>query len=395
MGRQGAGYVRYLLACFRRGELKAEEGAEELGISACWFRHLYAEYLGACAEGHEEEWQPGKSGGAHHKAQIPAAVAELWRKLLTSKPPAAYSFAASEAERRCSYLVDRATVRRWALTQSLAHPRVHRRERTPVRRWQCQEAGALWQLDVSPHHWFGKQHGLLPLYDMVDDCSRLMTGTWLYPRECLLAYLDFLRRAFEAYGLPVALYVDFHSYFFTAIPDNLTYLGEALRFYDISFKYASTPQAKGKIERQHQFWQNRLPCYFAAEGIDQIDGANHHIEQLRLHHNRHEVHRELQMTPQEAWDRACQEKRCVLRPRPPSAWWPFIWSIRVPVRVGIDSTVPVGASRLKTHLSPFSKVIRCEHPDGSFTFLAQPPGSGGKPIVLLRYEHHGTPSWRV
>jgi len=32
-------------------------------------------------------------------------------------------------------------------------------------------------------------------------------------------------------------------------------------------------------------------------------------------------------------------------------------------------------------------VTRCEHPDRTFTFLAKPPGQGGKPIMLMRYEN--------
>ena len=55
--------------------------------------------------------------------------------------------------------------------------------------------------------------------------------------------------------------------FFAQNPDALTQLGWALKFYDISFLYAPTPQAKGKIEREHQFWQGRLPPYFASEEI--------------------------------------------------------------------------------------------------------------------------------
>jgi len=91
-------------------------------------------------------------------------------------------------------------------------------------------------------------------------------------------------------------YVDFHSFFFSALPDMLTYLGEVLKWLGISFKYAPTAQAKGKVERQHLFWQNRLPAYFAAERIGQIDQANVHIDELRTHHNEQEIHREIGMT---------------------------------------------------------------------------------------------------
>ena len=243
-------------------------------------------------------------------------------------------------------------------------------------------------MDVSSHAWFGPSQGNLPLFDLIDDCSRMMVGPCIYPRETLAAYLDFLSRAFEEYGLPLALYVDYHSFFFSYAPEALTSLGEALRFFDISFKYASTPQAKGKVERAHQFWQKRLPSYFSAESIVDITQANIHIQQLRIHHNQHEIHREIQMTPQKAWTKSQREKRSVLRPKPASPWWPYIWSLRTTVKVDIDGTVPAGTQRLKTNFLLGKKLVRCQHADGSFTFLANEPGGGGKPIIVLRYENY-------
>ena len=270
--------MRHLLAGARALQLTTEQVAAELGITARRVRELQAEYLEACAAGGEAAWEPGRSGGNRQK-DIPQEVAELWRQMLSVAPPAPYAFAGSEALRLFGFRVDRATVRRWAVVEGCAHPSQRPTAPAAVRRWQCADVGALWQLDVSPHAWFGPETLRLPLFDLLDDCSRVITGARLYPRECLLAYLDFLPRAFREYGLPTALYVDYHSFFFSHIPDNLTYLGEALRHYGVSFKYAPTPQAKGKIERQHLFWQNRLPSYFlrgaasrighdAAEGLD-------------------------------------------------------------------------------------------------------------------------------
>jgi hypothetical protein len=393
MARHGEAFVRHLMARFRRREIRAEDGAEELGISARWFRRLWSDYLRACAEGREVQWRPGRSGGDHCRP-VPEVHAVMWRQLLEAKPPAPYNFVASETLRRFGVTVDRATVRRWAMEHGLTHPRFRPQERAAVRRWQCQEIGALWQLDVTPHHWFGPETENLPLFDMVDDCSRLVPAARLYPRECLLAYLDFLPRGFDAHGLPVALYVDYHSFFFSHIPDNLTYLAEALRFYGISLRYAPTPQAKGKVERLHYFWQNRLPSYFNAEGITTVRTANEHLDPLRVHHNETELHRELGMTPAEAWEHARREGRSVLRPRPHCPWWSYIWSVRTPVRVDLHGTVPAGTQRLRINASFGRRVIQCQHPDGTLTYLANHPGSGGPPIVLLRYECCLSP-WNV
>lgn len=368
----------------RLGRITTRGVAHELGISRRWVQKLYSDYLEACAREKEEQWTPGRSGGSHYPAPS-EEVQSLWRKLLGSHPPSSYSFTASETLRCCGVAVDRATVRRWARNNGFAPSKVRIREPASIRRWQCESVGALWQLDVTPHRWFGDSSDPLPLFDMLDDCSRVVTGTRLYPRECLLAYLDFLRRAFETYGLPTSLYVDFHSFFFTAVPDSLTYLGEVLQWLGITFKYAPTPQAKGKVERQHLFWQNRLPGFFAAQGIHAIDPANPQIDALREHHNANEIHRELGLCPAAAWRKAIREKRSVLRKRPATPWWPYLWTVRTTIKASLDGMVMLGPTRIRLPNTLGQHFTHCRHPDGSFTLLANAFGLG-KPIVIRRLE---------
>ena len=112
-----------------------------------------------------------------------------------------------------------------------------------------------------------------PLLDLLDDATRYNTGARLYARESLLSHLDFLPRTFQAHGLPLALYVDYHSFFFTHSPDAFTQLGAAFHFYGVALRFAPTPQAKGKIERRHDYWQKRLPPLLAADRILELEGA--------------------------------------------------------------------------------------------------------------------------
>lgn len=373
-----------MLAQLRAERVSITTVAEQLEISRRRCYQLYHDYLQACARRQQAQWTPGRSGGNHHPAW-PAAVAELLRKLLSARPPASYSFAASEVHRRLGRQLARAQVRRWAQENDLAVHTRPARPKAPVKRWQRQAIGELWQLDASPHPWFPGSSIQYPLLDLIDDCSRLVTGAKLYERESLLAYFDLLPTAFAQYGLPLALYVDCHSIFLAQQPDVLTQLGWALKFYDVSLLYAPTPQAKGKVERLHLFWQNRLPALFAAESVDDVPQANPWVAQLREHHNLQEKHRELAMTPHHAWTLAQQEGRCVLRPKPACPWWPYVWSLRVQVRVAADGTVPLGSQRLKISVPPGTKVVRCQHPDGSYSVLAKPPTKGAKPRLLLRY----------
>jgi hypothetical protein len=367
---------------FRNQQIDARSAAAHLGISRRRLYQLYGDYLRAFALHRQQQWTPHPSGGNHAKAW-PVAVTELLRKRLSSQPPCSYSFAASEALRLCGFKLHRAQVRRWALQQGLAPRPPAPRSQAPVRRWQRSQIGELWQLDASPHRWFPSVATNFPLLNLLDDCSRLHVATKLYQSEGLLSYFDLLPEAFLSYGLPLELYVDYHSLFFSSVPEALTQLGEALRFYGVSFRYAPTPQAKGKIERDHLYWQNRLPAYFASEAITQMEIANEHLRQLRLHRNRHEVHRELGMTPQAAWDRCRQQNRNALRPAPRCPWWPYVWSQRHPVRVGDDGRVSLGAHRVRVEMPPRTRVVLCEHPSGHHSVLAAPPQINTKPVVLF------------
>ncbi|MBR3582273.1 MAG: transposase family protein [Kiritimatiellae bacterium] len=163
--------------------------------------------------------------------------------------------------------MDRGQVRHWALDHGLCPAIPKPRPLAHVRRWQRQSVGELWQLDATPDRFLGGTGTpVLQLLDMLDDCSRLQVGCRLYPRECIASYLDFFRRAFETYGLPLEIYVD-RGGFFVTDSGQPTQLARRLKFYDISFVTANSPEAKGKVERIHLVWQDRLPAYFAGEGI--------------------------------------------------------------------------------------------------------------------------------
>jgi len=380
--RHAPSFIRHVLERFRLRALNAAKATSQLGISRSRLYALTTAYNTARTRKRLPLWTPGTSGGDHAPAW-PQPVLDLLKKRLACTPPCPYSFAASEALRLHAFQLDRAQVRRWALANQLAHAVPPKKVLAPVRRWQRAQIGELWQLDASPHRWFPHSQHSFPMLNLLDDCSRLFTGSKLYERELLLAYFDFLPAALLAHGRPLQIYVDYHSLFFTHDPDALTQLGWALKFYDISFLYAPTPQAKGKIERAHQYWQGRLPAYFASEKITEIEIANPHIDALRTHRNQHETHRELRQTPQRAWDRARQEKRSVLRPAPRCPWWDYVWSVRTLITVGSDGRVPIGTQRLRLEKPPATKVVLCLHPTGHHSVLAAAPDPNHKPVLLF------------
>jgi hypothetical protein len=177
--------------------------------------------------------------------------------------------------------------------------------------------------------------------------------------------------------------VDYHSFFYSHNPDAFTQLGQALDFYGIKLLYAPTPQAKGKIERRHDYWQKRLVPLLAAERVLDLTTANQLLDQLVPHANQHETHRELGQSPHAAQQQAIAQQRSVIRPAPQCPWWPYVWSQQTRVRVGDDGKIPAGYQRHAIDAAPRTKVIRCLRPDGDTFYLRHAPDPKAKPIVLL------------
>lgn len=106
--------------------------------------------------------------------------------------------------------------------------------------------------------------------------------------------------------------------------------------------------------------------------------------ELRRHRNAHEVHRELGRTPNAAARAAQREGRSALRPVQRCPWWPYIWSVRTPLKVGPDGRVPVGHQRLRVGVSAGTRVIHCQHPSDTISILAHEPKAGERPALLLQ-----------
>jgi hypothetical protein len=381
--RLGLPHVQDVLVQFCARVISADHACESLGISTTRLYELRGEYLKAKAAGIAVSWRPGLSGGNH---------AAPWEERITAFLRAAiaggysYAFAASEVERQFGVTLARSQVRHWAIREGAAPPPKAPRLPAHMRRWQRQAVGELWQLDATPDYWFGREAPAYPLLDMLDDCSRLQVGCALYRSENVPAYLHFLHNAFLCYGLPLEIYVDHAGLFEGNKEDSLTRIAQRLKFYDISFVFANTPEAKGKVERIHQVWQDRLPPYFALNGLtpsSDLQDVNSHITALREHRNQHEQHRELRMPSQTAWDQAIAQQRNKLRPVPKEPWWNYVWSLWYTVTTSSRGYVHFRQDSFPTQAPPGIRLVLCEHLDGTISILKDRPDRAKLPAILF------------
>ena len=385
--RLGVAHVRDTVMQFSLGEITAEQALSELGIGKSRLYQLRADYLAAKAVGLGDGWEPGTSGG-NHKPVWPKEVQSFLRRVLGTDSNAdrySYAFAASELGRKFGFFVDRGQVRHWALDHGIKsfadRPRV-----TPhVRRWQRTNIGELWQLDATPDYFFGRGHSQLHLIDMLDDCSRVQVGCRLYAQENTASYLHMFHEAFERYGLPLQIYVD-KATFFHKTDGSDTQLAKRLRFYGISLLCANSPAAKGKIERVHQVWQDRLPRFLKNEGYaanTPLEVVNRNLDALVDYRNGFEVHSEIRMTPKAAWERALEEGRTKLRSIPEDGWWELVWSEWRGIVAGPCGKVVVDGMWCPTGCANGTRGWLCRHVDGTFSVVLNKPEKGVPPRVVF------------
>ena len=161
----------------------------------------------------------------------------------------------------------------------------HRRRREPR---AC--FGELLHLDGSVHPWLALVPDERPcLIAIPDDATNQVLHAALYPSESTAAVMTALAAVFRTYGLPMALYTDrakwaFHTPRAKGPVDKrqLTQVGRALARLGIEHIPAYSPQARGRSERLHRTFQDRLVNELRVAGIGALDAANAYLRDTFL-----------------------------------------------------------------------------------------------------------------
>jgi transposase len=176
--------------------------------------------------------------------------------------------------------VDHETLRRWMLAAGLWS---RTRKRSPHRQRRARKAhfGELVQMDGSFHRWLEDRAPASCLLTLVDDATGHTLGQF-GAQETIWAAVGVLRAWIERFGIPQALYTDWKNVYVR--PPNqaervtgaepLTQFGRMCATLGIQIIPASSPQAKGRIERNHGTQQDRLVKKLRRQAIVDIDTAN-------------------------------------------------------------------------------------------------------------------------
>ncbi len=185
------------------------------------------------------------------------------------------------------------TLRRWMLSEGLwsraRKRRVHRKQRE-----RKQHVGERVQMDGSFHDWLEGRAPRGCLMNLVDDASG-DTLAGMGREETIWAAAGVLRAWVKKYGIPVALYTDGKNVYVREASRNeqwqgvvpVTQFGQMCQRFGIRIIAANSPQAKGRVERNHGTHQDRLIKKMRLKKIQTHAQANRFLEEEYLpEHNR-------------------------------------------------------------------------------------------------------------
>jgi hypothetical protein len=171
------------------------------------------------------------------------------------------------------------TLRLWMIEAKLWHGKVRRRAKPHPMRERRPRFGELVQIDGSPHDWFEGRAPSCTLILFVDDASNRVLAAIFVPVEATEAYMETLRSYIGKHGRPVALYADKHSIFDISDKEKLeegelTQFGRVAKTLNIELIAAHSPEAKGRVERMFQVFQDRVIKEMRLAGVSSIEQGN-------------------------------------------------------------------------------------------------------------------------
>jgi transposase len=251
----------------------------ELGISYSQAKRIYQRYL----TGGDEALVHGNKGKVSNNKideAIKTKAVELFREKYNDFGP---TLAQETISERDGLEISVNTLRRALLAAGLWKQKKksseYRSRRTPR---AC--FGELVQFDGSHHDWFEGRGVSCCLITFIDDATKTRLSQF-FDKETLFGAMNVLEMWIKRYGIPESLYCDKKNAFVLTreptdaeiLAGNLkpkSHFGKACDRLGIEVIAANSPQAKGRVERNHGVDQDRLIKALRLECISKIEDAN-------------------------------------------------------------------------------------------------------------------------
>jgi transposase len=274
--------------------LRLVDAAKMLELSYRQAKRLWQRYRDEGAKGLQHR-SAGRSSNRAKPGKFRRKVLQLIREKYSGTEQERFgpTLAAEHLADEDGLEVGEETLRRWMLAEGL-WSRIRRRKAHRKRRERRPYFGDLVQLDGSFHSWFEERGPRGCLMNMVDDATGT-TCSRLGEQETIWAAVGVLRLWIEKYGIPRGLYTDWKNVYKRPPTEKerlrgkapTTQFGRMCERLEIGIIAASSPQAKGRVERNNGVHQDRLVKKLRRQGIQSYETANEYLEAEYLpEHNR-------------------------------------------------------------------------------------------------------------
>lgn len=275
------------------GKLKLVSAAQMLGISYRQAKRVWKRYRKHGADGLKHRGV-GRHSNCAKAGRFRKRVLRLVRDKYSGGIVERFgpTLAAEHLSSEDGIQIHSETLRLWMLAEGLWS---RERKRGPYRKRRERKAhfGELVQLDGSFHHWFEERGPEGCLMTLVDDATG-RTLCRLGAQETTWTAANLLRQWIEQYGVPQALYTDWKTVYVRKATEAekqsgkvpLTQFGRMCAKLGIAIIAASSPQAKGRVERNHGTHQDRMIKKLRRQGIASYEAANQFLwESYLAEHN--------------------------------------------------------------------------------------------------------------
>jgi transposase len=192
--------------------------------------------------------------------------------------------------------LSREKVRRILRAEGIASPRKRRGIKHRSRRERRASEGMMLQVDGSPHDWLQGRGPRLCLIGAIDDATNKVMGALFVQAESSWGYLHLFSKIFKEHGVSQSIYTDCHSVFWTdrepTIDEQMinrkptTEVGRGLEELGVTLILAHSPQAKGRIERLWNTFQDRLVSELRLAKAKTVQQATVVLDRYLPVHNR-------------------------------------------------------------------------------------------------------------
>lgn len=227
----------------------------------------------------------GKRSNRKKDDKVRELVLRLYREQYPDFGP---TLAAEKLKELNGVSISEETLRKWLIAAGIWKSR---RKKKAHRQWRERKEclGEMVQMDGSHHDWLEERGPKLVFMGYIDDATGKVFARF-YDYEGTMPAMDSFKQYIEENGLPQSIYTDKHTTYKS--PGKLTVEEElqgkeeplsqferALEELGVEMIHAHSPQAKGRIERLHQTFQDRVIKEMRLRGIKTKEEANEFLKE--------------------------------------------------------------------------------------------------------------------